>query len=446
MAYSDRDRVAAWLIVGHGEKLTTLDRCILVTIAERANKASGLSAPGVDELARYWGVLSDSVIRSIRRLHRFGLLDTVARGRGQHRARYVLTGEVARPTGQASSPTEILSSPTEIASRPTGGSPVLSESSRSSNGVRTTPEEDAPPRAPDGALRRGQEHAGKEQPGTIPADTITHVAEVLKMRTDEATAWAESKLDGHAVRNVDKYIRRCVETYSPPKPKSAASNGSTRNSEPQWHCDRCGQPFVPWHAKGITQDTPNVRIGNLPVLLADLFDRDDGVYYHPDGQCPPTPGTRCDEHWQEQPCTGCAADRKARKDEPKPTGIRVIENIARIVRAEAVPADDLDDGRNQQVEVTRAGLAFGAYTNLPAQDITIWSDHDLDIPDEASQWPEGEPLPDEPFRSRAIKAGDYGSTWEYRPHDAVEVAEAWQEQTDRAVFLSPAPTRTEAVT
>ena len=104
MSYSDRDRVYAWLDAGHGEKLTTLDRAVLVTIAERANATSGLSAPGIVEIARRWGVHPESAGRSISRLHRFGLVDTVTRGRGQSRARYSLTGEVAQPVGGATSP------------------------------------------------------------------------------------------------------------------------------------------------------------------------------------------------------------------------------------------------------------------------------------------------------------------------------------------------------
>jgi hypothetical protein len=35
--------------------LTTLDRAILVMIAERANAASGVSAPGIDDPAQRWG-------------------------------------------------------------------------------------------------------------------------------------------------------------------------------------------------------------------------------------------------------------------------------------------------------------------------------------------------------------------------------------------------------
>jgi hypothetical protein len=36
MSYKDRDRVIAWLDAGHGQKLTPLERIVLVTIAEYA--------------------------------------------------------------------------------------------------------------------------------------------------------------------------------------------------------------------------------------------------------------------------------------------------------------------------------------------------------------------------------------------------------------------------
>ena len=55
MSYKDRDRVYAWLDAGHGKKLTTLDRAVLVMIAERANAASRVSAPGIDDPAQRWG-------------------------------------------------------------------------------------------------------------------------------------------------------------------------------------------------------------------------------------------------------------------------------------------------------------------------------------------------------------------------------------------------------
>jgi hypothetical protein len=54
MSYKDRDRVYAWLDAGNGEKLTTLDRAVLVMIAERANTKTGVSAPGNKEPAQRW--------------------------------------------------------------------------------------------------------------------------------------------------------------------------------------------------------------------------------------------------------------------------------------------------------------------------------------------------------------------------------------------------------
>ena len=256
----------------------------------------------------------------------------------------------------------------------------------------------------------------------IPADTITLVAETLNMSTDRATEWVESKLDGHPVRNVAKYIRTCVENYVPPKPK--ASNGSTGATKPETgyvrKCERCGERPIPWRVnEGFTDDFPYANVGGLPVPLVDLWDYETGGYYHPDGKCPPTPG-RCETHWQEQPCRGCAADRKARPepDEYIPAAVRVLENIAAILGVESTPMDVDDDVGDRQVEVTRAGLCFGAYTNLPTQHITIYSGRE-----------DGNhsSLPDEQFRDRAIKIG--AETRDYRPHDAVDIAEHWHKQT-----------------
>jgi hypothetical protein len=135
MAYKDRDRVYAWLDAGHGEKLTTLDRAVLVMIAERANAESGVSAPGDDEPARRWGVIPKSVDRAISRLHKLGLVDTVTRGQGQNRARYILTGEVAPPTGGPTSTPETSSSTPETSSSTPHGGSVLSKLSH--HGVLT---------------------------------------------------------------------------------------------------------------------------------------------------------------------------------------------------------------------------------------------------------------------------------------------------------------------
>ena len=104
MAYTDRDRVIAWLAAGHGDKLTTLDRAVLVTIAQHANSGTGHSWKGVDYLATVWGVDSRSIKRSITRLHRQGHIETPERGTGQRRARYRLAGdlmntEVGGPSG-----------------------------------------------------------------------------------------------------------------------------------------------------------------------------------------------------------------------------------------------------------------------------------------------------------------------------------------------------------
>jgi hypothetical protein len=72
------------------------------------------------------GVKPKSVDRAISRMHRLGLVDTVTRGQGQSRARYVLTSEVAPPTGGPTRSPETSSSSPETSSRSSDGRTVLS--------------------------------------------------------------------------------------------------------------------------------------------------------------------------------------------------------------------------------------------------------------------------------------------------------------------------------
>jgi Helix-turn-helix domain len=199
MSYKDGDRVYAWLDAGNGEKLTTLDRAVLVMIAERANATSGRSAPGVAEIARRWGVDDRSVRRSIARLHRLGLVDTVTRGQGQRRARYSLIGELAGPTGpptggEVAGPKRQVAGPTGPSSR-TDGSSVLSKSSRSSNEVMT------------------DDPSARASPALVSDEVIDHVAATLDLTDDEARTWTADRLtraNGH-VNNPDAYIRQALK-------------------------------------------------------------------------------------------------------------------------------------------------------------------------------------------------------------------------------------------
>ena len=280
MAYSDRDRVYAWLDAGHGEKLTTVDRCILVTIAERANDKSGLAAPGVGELARRWGIHPESAGRSVARLHRLGLLETVSRGYGQHRARYVLAGElaklgkVAQPTGLATSPTENPSSPTENPSSPTDGLGVLSESSRSSSEVRTTPldtsSDDDAARA--SAMGSGAASSDKGSTRRLSLAAFGEVAEALGLEDEAARSWAEDILARatRTVGNPDAYIRRSIATElaqqkkakakkSTAKPKrrstkrTATKKKSAAPAEPELlHVAQCNEAGCSFEAVGAT--------------------------------------------------------------------------------------------------------------------------------------------------------------------------------------------------
>ena len=234
MAYSDRDRVYVWLDAGHGEKLTMLDRVVLMTIAERANATSGLSAPGIDEPARRWGAKPKSVDRSIARLHALGLVDTVTRGRGQSRARYVLTGELAKvgpPTGGPTSSPETSSSSPETSSRSSDGRTVLSESSRSSNEVRTTPlstssDDDAAARA--SAMGSGAASSDKSSTRRVSLAVHAEVTEALGLEEEAARSWTEDVLARatRTVGNPDAYIRRSIAAELAQQKKAKAKSAA----------------------------------------------------------------------------------------------------------------------------------------------------------------------------------------------------------------------------
>lgn len=133
--------------------------------------------------------------------------------------------------------------------------------------------------------------------------------------------------------------------------------------------------------------------------------------------------------------TRLGVGRFVTSSEPKLAGVRTLENIAAILGVQPIPVEGGFHDDDQQVELTRAGLDLGAYTNLPDQHITIYSEHNMA---EKSPWPEGQPLPDEPFRGRAIRVGEAGSNWDYRPHDAVQLVERWHELTNNVDTKTPA--------
>jgi Helix-turn-helix domain len=225
MAYADRDRVLAWLADGHGDKLTTLDRAVLTTIAQYVNSQTGLSWRGVDYLATVWGVDSRSIKRSIARLHQLGYLETAERGTGQRRARYRLAGELINTEvgGHSGHPTQTevggpkqQSRGTETTKKGDPGVTRISKSSRSYSGEMTLTD-GATHRAPLGSL------------GAAP-DVVDQIRTTLNLTADEAAKWIEACLTDRQVSNVDAYLVKCLGNHVADKAKAAATRGSAKKA------------------------------------------------------------------------------------------------------------------------------------------------------------------------------------------------------------------------
>ena len=198
MSYQDRDRVIAWLDAGHGDKLTSLERTVLVTLAEYANSETGLAWPGHELLRIRWGMSARSARYAVARLHEFGLLETAQRGFGQRRARYRLSQFAVRHgelRGELPSREQHVPPTSQV-----GGntSPRISQSSRSSKSVGMT--YGATRSAPEGALRAAPRSSAIRK----------QISEALSYTNDQTDEWIKAKLDGRQPRNVDAYLLRCL--------------------------------------------------------------------------------------------------------------------------------------------------------------------------------------------------------------------------------------------
>lgn len=257
VTYQDRDRVTKWLTEGNGEKLTLLDRVILITIAESVDgreklpngKPNGdfrLSYPGLDYLALLWGTDIRSVKRSIARLHDAGLLNTARRGVNRRRARYRLVGgHVGHPDMSLQGDSSVTLNPdfrvTEesvqgdrgVISGGHVGHP-LSESSRSlrsdddSGRVENAPSASPPPEAP---ASSGSSVVESRNGPAIGAGMVTEIADQLDMSESDARDWAESKLKGRHVAEVPAYLRECIKNYRPPKKRSPPKTKPERKQQ-----------------------------------------------------------------------------------------------------------------------------------------------------------------------------------------------------------------------
>ena len=282
MTYADRDRVIAWLADGHGDKLTTLDRAVLTTIAHHANSGNGHSWKGIEYLAAVWGVDSRSVKRAITRLHRLGHIETAERGTGHRRARYRLAGELMStevgghsgpPTGTEVGGPKRQSRGTETTKKGDLGVPRISESSRSYSGEMTTDGATAP-----GSLRGS--------PGAAPTVAVyKQIQERLGLDDGRVAEWITGKLDGRQPRNVDAYLLRCLDNQvadtakagarpaagrsstkkSAAKPESAkAGRKKTTSKTGQFTCPRCGRVFE--SARSLSSHDRHCRTVQCPVL------------------------------------------------------------------------------------------------------------------------------------------------------------------------------------
>jgi hypothetical protein len=293
MAYDDRDRVIAWLAEGHGDKLTTLDRAILTTIAHHANSHTGHSWKGVDYLAAVWGVDGRSARRSITRLHRLGYLETAERGTGQRRARYRLAGELidTQVGGHSGPPTSTeeggpkqQSRGTETTKKQDLGVPRISESSRSYSGEMTT--DGATPRPPKGSAGAAPTEAVKQQ-----------ISQTLNYTPEETTAWIEDRLTGRQVSNVDAYLLSCLNNHVADTAKTPAARGSTKASRKpvpakaaakpskktssktagKFTCPRCNRDFPT--AKSLSSHDGHCRTTQCPVCNTTIKTRDLGDHH-----------------------------------------------------------------------------------------------------------------------------------------------------------------------
>jgi hypothetical protein len=226
VTYKDRDRVVAWLDAGHGEKLSTLARIALITIAENANGKTGLAWPGHELMITRWGMSAKSVKRAIAQLSGLGLLEIAQRGAYGRRSRYRLAGDLL-PNASVDADTEVHGGSGGIHSRghmdPINGvtqtpyygvtqTPVYRSLLRSSNGEEDD-DDGATPRAPLGSL------------GAAP--TIGRkISETLGYTDEQAAEWIETKLDGRTPSNVDAYLLRCLENHVADAAKAKAARDS----------------------------------------------------------------------------------------------------------------------------------------------------------------------------------------------------------------------------
>jgi hypothetical protein len=245
MTYRDRDRVIAWLDAGRGDELKPIDRVVLMELATQTNGHTGLAWPGRDWFVKRWGWSGKSIEAAIVRLHKLGLIEIVERGMWRRRTRYRVTLlPTIGPSPLGPTETSIEPSPLGHRSYPArsqvlAGKDRLSESSRSQSGEMTT----------DGATRSAPEGALRAAPRDIPAgvdinkaDIAIHgeIMDALGCSPGEATDWAKTKVAGKNPRNIDAYLRKCLENHIAETHRKPAT---TKKTGSEFACPRCGRGF-----------------------------------------------------------------------------------------------------------------------------------------------------------------------------------------------------------
>ena len=247
MTYKDRDRVKAWLDAGHGEKLSTLARIVLVTIAEEVYGNTGLALPGHELLITRWGMSEKSVKRAIRQLCGAGLIEIAEHGYWGKRSRYRLIGELAGPVVEpigATSPgghTDPLHDSSGGHTVPSGGhtDPL--------KGVTQTPDHQSHPRSSngedddDGATHRAPKGSHGAAPGS---EAIRkHISETLSLTPEKTDEWIANKLDGRTnIHDVDAYLRSCLTNHL------ADTNGKQPTKQKKTAGKTAGSPSHPGEA------------------------------------------------------------------------------------------------------------------------------------------------------------------------------------------------------
>jgi hypothetical protein len=311
VTYKDRDRVIAWLDAGHGEKLSTIARIALVTIAENANGKTGLAWPGHELMITRWGMSAKSVKRANAKLSDLGLLEIAQRGAWGRRSRYRLAGDLL-PDTSVDVDTEIHGGSVEVhggsPSKPSRGhtdpisgvtqtpyygvtqTPVYRSLLRSSNGEEEDDDDGATHRAPLGS------------PGAAPAVAVhKQISETLNYTDDRTATWIETKLAGRQPRNIDAYLLRCLDNQvadaakatatrgaakKTPKPESAKAGGkqskkTSGKTGGKTICPRCGRDFPTTRSLASHNShcaTVQCPICNTTVKARDLSDHHERIH------------------------------------------------------------------------------------------------------------------------------------------------------------------------